>query len=160
MFQWGRLDDGHQIRTSSVTGVRSTTDIPGHSDFITNGSGTNDWRNPQRDVLWQGLSGINNPCPDGFRIPTIVEWQTESATWSSSNANGAYNSTLRLTLGGERYNSSGMLLGVGERANYWSSNSIFGSPRLSKKLYFENSFVNADASEYRAFGASVRCIKD
>ncbi|NGX84604.1 FISUMP domain-containing protein [Aequorivita sp. KMM 9714] len=159
LFQWGRLDDGHQTRTSSVTSVRSNNDIPGHNKFIASQS-FNDWRNPQNDALWQGLNGINNPCPNGFRLPTVDEWQTEVASWSSSNANGAFNFPLKLTIGGERYTSSGSLLGVGERGNYWSSTIITGFPKLSSKVYLSNTSVFTDAGDYRAFGASVRCIKE
>lgn len=34
LFQWGRLDDGHLIRTTSLTSTLSNTDVPGHSRFI------------------------------------------------------------------------------------------------------------------------------
>ena len=34
LYQWGRLTDGHQIRTSAVLSTQSTGDIPGHADFI------------------------------------------------------------------------------------------------------------------------------
>ncbi len=35
LFQWGRLDDGHQDRQSGTTSTLSNSDIPGHDDFIT-----------------------------------------------------------------------------------------------------------------------------
>jgi len=38
LFQWGRLDDGHQVRTSNTTTTLSTSDVPGHDDFITVGN--------------------------------------------------------------------------------------------------------------------------
>lgn len=64
LYQWGRLTDGHQIRTSTTTATLSTTDVPGNDSFITNGIGTQDWRDPQNDNLWQGVAGINNPGND------------------------------------------------------------------------------------------------
>jgi hypothetical protein len=67
LYQWGRGADGHQIRTSGTTDVTSDTDVPGHDDFITTNTSPYDWRSPQNDNLWQGVSGINNPCPDMFR---------------------------------------------------------------------------------------------
>jgi len=72
LYQWGREKDGHQLRTSSTTNNQSTSDIAGNALFITNPSNTiySDWRTPQNDNLWQGVNGINNPCPAGFRIPT------------------------------------------------------------------------------------------
>lgn len=53
LYQWGRGTDGHQIRTSGTTATLSSSDNPGHGDFITNGSSPNDWRSPQNDNLWQ-----------------------------------------------------------------------------------------------------------
>jgi type II secretory pathway pseudopilin PulG len=51
-FQWGRPDDGHQDRTSGTTATLAVSDQPGHSNFITNNSSPNDWRNPQNDDMW------------------------------------------------------------------------------------------------------------
>ena len=77
LYQWGRLGDGHQNRTSSVYNtVMSPNDIPGrgngHGDFITSTTLFKDWRNPQNLSLWQGLGSVNNPCPQGFRLPTVA----------------------------------------------------------------------------------------
>jgi hypothetical protein len=57
LYQWGRLTDGHEKRTSGTTSTLSSTDDPGHGDFITPGSPPWDWRSPQNDNLWQGVSG-------------------------------------------------------------------------------------------------------
>ncbi|MFA5195704.1 MAG: hypothetical protein WC401_07905, partial [Bacteroidales bacterium] len=73
LYQWGRGTDGHEKRNSVITITLATTDSPGHDDFITTSSSPNDWRSPQNDNLWQGLSGINNPCPSGYRLPTDAE---------------------------------------------------------------------------------------
>jgi len=89
LFQWGRLSDGHEcINWTSSSGsdgeeqnhetsTLSSTDDPGHDDFITNDSDPFDWRNPQNDNLWQGVSGTNNPCPSGYRLPTEAEWEAD-----------------------------------------------------------------------------------
>ncbi len=61
LYQWGRLTDGHQLRNSDVTTVLSTSDAPGHANFIINAPTPFDWRSPQNDNLWQGVNGINNP---------------------------------------------------------------------------------------------------
>lgn len=64
LYQWGRLTDGHQIRTPApaTTSTLSTTDVPLNGDFITIAEPPNDWRDPQNDNLWQGVDGINNPA--------------------------------------------------------------------------------------------------
>ena len=79
LYQWGRAADGHQIRNSSIISTQSSTDQPAHSHFIKNDV---DWRSPENTNLWQGVDGVNNPCPSGFRLPTIAEWETERSITS------------------------------------------------------------------------------
>lgn len=56
LFQWGRNDDGHQVRTSDLSATLSNSDTPGHGDFIVSFGGDNDdWRDPQNDNLWQPI---------------------------------------------------------------------------------------------------------
>src|SRR6056297_790033 len=86
LYQWGRAADGHESRTSGTTAALATSDTPGHGDFITSNSSPYDWRNPQNDNLWQGVSGTNNPCPSGYRLPTEAEWEEEVTSWGSYNA--------------------------------------------------------------------------
>jgi uncharacterized protein (TIGR02145 family) len=155
LYQWGRLEDGHESRTSSTTATLSSTDVPGHSDFITTSSSPDDWRSPQNDNLWQGVSGTNNPCPDGYRLPTETEWNAEIATWSSEDAAGAYGSVLKLTMTGFR-SSTGSISTVGTFGHYWTS-TVNGNN--SQYLYFYDSDAVLDDSE-RSYGYSVRCIKD
>ena len=56
LFQWGRGADGHQIRTSGMTAILSSSDNPGHSNFITPAASPYDWRSPQNPNLWQGVN--------------------------------------------------------------------------------------------------------
>jgi len=156
LYQWGRAADGHQSRTSGTTATLSTTDTPGHGDFIINGSSPYDWRSPQNDNLWQGLSGTNNPCPSGYRLPTEAEWEAERTSWGSNNAAGAFASPLKLPVAGYRSSSSGSLINVGSYGYYWSS-TVVGT--RSRYLYFGSSDANM-YSNHRAYGNSVRCLKD
>lgn len=158
-YQWGRLADGHQCTTSEDTNTRSTTDVPGHSKFIIHGAGAPyDWRNPQNINLWQGVNGINNPCPSGYRIPTYTEWQEEANSWSTKDAAGAFNSPLKLTLGGSR-NASNNYLDKGVRGYYHSSDSYYVS---FYNAYFNESLQidQTNTKRFRFTGESVRCIKD
>jgi hypothetical protein len=77
LYQWGRRADGHQCRNAAITNILSSTDQPAHGNFITVNSGDYDWRSPQNNQLWQGVKGINNPCPSGYRIPTEAELNEE-----------------------------------------------------------------------------------
>jgi len=157
-FQWGRLDDGHQTRTSETTTTFSTTDIPGHSSSIKTSSGHDDWRRSQNDNLWQGVNGINNPCPSGWRIPTETEWEAELSSWNSTanRIDDAYASPLKLTAGGFRYQSDVSLHSVGRTGNYWSS-TVWGTRAHSLNFYSDDAFMS---SGYRALGYSVRCVQD
>jgi prepilin-type N-terminal cleavage/methylation domain-containing protein/uncharacterized protein (TIGR02145 family) len=158
LFQWGRADDGHQVRSPApaTTATLATTDTPGHANFILNGSSLWDWRSPQNTNLWQGVSGVNNPCPSGWRIPTEAEWNTERLSWSSNNSAGAFASPLKLTLAGYRSLDNGSLSNVGSFGNYWAS-SVDGAD--SRGLYFLSSSA-AMYSSGRANGVTVRCLKD
>ena len=68
LYEWGRGTDGHQIRTSATMATLSSTDQPAEGKFITINSGNYDWRSPQNDNLWQGVNGVNNPCPSGWQL--------------------------------------------------------------------------------------------
>ncbi|MFA5644399.1 MAG: FISUMP domain-containing protein [Patescibacteria group bacterium] len=157
LFQWGRGDDGHQVRTSGTTVTRSSSDTPGHDDFIIYGSSPYDWRNPQSANLWQGVDGTNNPCPSGWRIPTEAEWAAEQETWSSSNSAGAFASLLKITVGGYRNCGLGALSSVNSDGSYWAS-TVSGTN--SYGLFFWEGGNGTLSGQYRAYGFSVRCIKD
>jgi hypothetical protein len=154
LYQWGRDSDGHESRTSNTTATTATSAAAGHGDFITAVAGTDyNWTDfADEDTLWQ--SGLNDPCPTGYRIPTEAELQTELTAFTS-NAAGAF-SALKLPLAGGRYYSNGALNFVGSHGYYWSSTV---SSTNARNLYFNSS--NAYVGNYnRAYGLSVRCIKD
>lgn len=155
LYQWGRGADGHEKRTSSTTSELSTTDDPGHGDFILTRS-SNDWRDPRNDYLWQGLSGINNPCPAGFRLPTTNEWDVERASWSNNEPADAFESPLKLVMAGQRKNEIEL---AGEWGRYWSSTTIYAG---SYDLYFTDDYDPKIfiVSDYRKSAFSVRCIQD
>jgi len=166
-YQWGRFSDGHQCTNSGITSVLSSTDQPGHGDFITValiGGSPYNWRNPKNDSLWQGINGINNPCPNGFRIPTTQEFQAEVALWSNASADGGFESVLKLPVAGRAPYESGnpqeypYISGIGSHGYFWTSNTNVtggGNIRL-------NNATQAYAWGFagRATGMSVRCIKD
>ncbi len=156
LYQWGRPTDGHQCRTSNTTATNATTDTPGHGDFILEGSSPFDWRVPQNDNLWQGVNGVNNPCPSGYRIPTEAELNAERLSWNTNNSAGAFGSPLKFPVAGYRNLSNGTLYGVGTDGYYWSS-TVSGTD--ARTLYINSSTASMD-SYARAEGFSVRCIKD
>jgi len=157
-YQWGREKDGHQLLTSSNTALEatSTTDSPGHGDFIITEISPFDWRIPQNGNLWQGVNGINNPCPNGFRIPTETEFNCERLSWSTNNAAGAYASPLKLQQAGHRERINGLVTDINAVGYYWSSTISGGKARC---LFFYSASTGIYSND-RAQGFSVRCIKD
>jgi uncharacterized protein (TIGR02145 family) len=162
LYQWGRRSDGHQCRNSTTTSTLSSTDQPGNANFITTSASPNDWRSPQNTNLWQGVNGVNNPCPSGYRLPTETELNNESLSWvqapiSSTNTSaGAFASPLKLPLAGNRFSSNGTLSSVGTGGRYWSSTVSITN---SRSLGFSSSNAGMSTNN-RASGFSVRCIKD
>ncbi|MFZ4545675.1 MAG: hypothetical protein ACOYOA_16620 [Saprospiraceae bacterium] len=157
LFQWGRRADGHQCRNSATTATISSTDQPGHANFIISPNAPNDWRSPQNDNLWQGVNGVNNPCPSSYRLPTAFELEEERMSWSSNNTAGAYASPLKLPLAGTRNGINGLISSLGSPGNYWSS-TAFGTYDNYLSFGTGNAFI--ENFGYRAYGLSVRCIKD
>jgi hypothetical protein len=155
LYQWGRDTDGHEKRNSGTTSTLSSSDSPGHGSFILAPSSPYDWRSPQNANLWQGVSGVNNPCPAGFRLPTDTEWETERASWGGNNYTGAYNSPLKLVPAGSRLRYNGTLNNA-DSGLYWSG-TVDGS--FSGLLYFDSGNAYMHSSN-RANGFSVRCLED
>lgn len=171
LFQWGRLADGHQLvawsgtsftalngtRTMSTLAQLPTSDNPGYPDYIDISSlslNGVDWRNPKNDLLWQGVSGINNPCPSGWRLPTMQEWADEGASWT--NYNSGFNSVLKLpSAGGRSYR--GAASQNGSESYYWSSDI---SNNQAKYMYLGFSSVSTSSTKYRAEALPIRCIQD
>jgi hypothetical protein len=151
LYQWGRGSDGHQCRNSATTNTTSSSDLPDHGDFILALS-TNDWRSPQNNNLWQGVNGINNPCPVGYRLPTETEINAERLSWISNNLTGAITSPLKLTAAGNRH----VVVSDVTEGLYWTS-SVNGTQ--SRYLNFAQS-EDRISSLQRIIANSVRCIKN
>jgi hypothetical protein len=156
LYQWGRGSDGHQCRNSATTNTLSSSDQPGHGDFILTSSSPNNWRSPENTNLWQGVNGVNNPCPSLYRLPTDAELNAERLSWISQNAAGAFASPLKLPVAGFRDHGSGILGSVGSFGTYWSS-TVSGS--VARRLFFDSGGAGRD-DQGRANGYSVRCLKD
>lgn len=172
LFQWGRGPDGHQVVSrigptdtdASGSVVTSTTEpyelssttSPGHSKWIIVGASPFDWKSPQNNDLWQGVSGINNPCPSGWRIATLAEWAAENLGTISE----AF-TKLNITLTGGRSGGNGSFFQTSGRGQYWASDidTSFGYS-LSGRTYIDTSGTTQGSSGSHATGMACRCIKD
>ncbi|WP_162262072.1 inverse autotransporter beta domain-containing protein [Bathymodiolus septemdierum thioautotrophic gill symbiont] len=163
LYQWGRKADGHEDRTKTSTSSTLTSDITNASTtlFITSAS---DWVNvdssgASRTAAWAD-GGSNDICPAGFSVPTDAELAadtTGATTTDIINSATAFSSFLKIPLAGFRARSNGTLNGVGTYALLWSR-SAYGSS-AARSLYIGGGGADF-ASDDRALGFSVRCIKD
>jgi len=164
LYQWGRGTDGHQIRTSEEPPRNrpSSSTSPSWNDgrpgtyFIKTEPNWYIGTDPSPNSLWQGVNGINNPCPCGYRLPTQAEWEAERATWSTKDAAGAFASPLKLPLAGMRSYGDGSLFRNDTWGYYWSQ-TVWSTYSVSLDLYSSDAETSI---RYRASGSSVRCIKE
>ena len=170
-YQWGRKGDGHEQPTSGTTATLSSTDDPGHGNFIVSPNSPWDWRLPQNDALWNAgsetspVKTANDPCPAGWRVPTQAEQALligANSYWGELNGvSGRYvlgggDQTLFLPAAGYRYCTNGSLSYVGTYGDYWSSTP--GSTDA-----YSLGFGGAHFDTYnsgRAFGRSIRCVAE
>lgn len=159
LFQWGRFSDGHELMDRTATGTTpvnnsithtvSPIPTPGHNHFIVGPNFTSSEVN-----LWNGINGVNNPCPVGFRIPNQTEINSLAQNPQVSDI------IKSLTFGNHRNRvygtvaarSFGYYLGINTTNNTSSSVRIYES---------NNEITNWSTNEsYYGYGMSVRCIKD
>jgi hypothetical protein len=169
LYQYGRGNDGHAsiewnssttgTPVNGVTMVQSSSDTPPNALFITDDNFPGRWRVPNNLNLWQGVNGINNPCPSGYRIPTRAEMVAEFTAYGINNSTTAYNSIHKFTTPGYRqYYGSGLLNVTGETG--WVANT--GSTDVTQAGYSAFYSTGAVAGGFGSFtsGNSVRCIKN
>ncbi len=168
LFQWGRWDDGHQLRNSQVVQAPSPNTPEGTSTtaggYIAGSPAW--WAGFSGGDTWSGASvaDVNasvgvDPCkaigPD-WKMPSQADWTSLVSSEAITNPSTAYNSHLKLPAGGFRSSSNGDFTYVGQRGYFWSSDT---SSSGGKYLYIGATLANPSAGAMRGQGSSVRCIK-
>ena len=166
LFQWGRKADGHELInfTDSATGVAvhgaltdALTDTPpSHASFITSTVFPNDWRINQDNSLWALESSSANPCPSGFRLPTVAEQTNLVSAAQINNEETAATSVLKITRPGLRHILDAEIHNTTFYGYYWSS-EVSGVYANLRPFSFEGT---GTLTVNRAYGFSVRCIKN
>ncbi|HEY0975948.1 MAG TPA: hypothetical protein VGE21_00645 [Flavobacteriales bacterium] len=168
LYQWGRWNDGHALRTSTtapVTGLSANDPTglgAGSALFITGNNPTDWWGGGSDADSWSGstataTNGID-PCSAlgaGWQLPERDDWVALLEAEGITNSATAFGSNLKLVLGGSREGVMGNLINVGSFANYWSSTP---NTAYAKNLTIGGDLVNPQDDALRSYGMSVRCL--
>ncbi|MGQ3537059.1 FISUMP domain-containing protein [Ornithobacterium rhinotracheale] len=176
MFQWQRKPDGHELYTwtsgtSAPTPKYSGTHArvnswtnPNTNQFIIPSSGSTwSWNYTGQGPwdLWQSGKS-NNPCPQGYHVPTKEEWQTlhqAIAGSTSSVSNNKMWSETSLSLPASGYRSYDASFSTqGSYGDYWSSSQ--NDSKNAWNVNFNSGNSNPSNDRDQADGFSVRCLKD
>ena len=172
LYQWGRIKDGHEKRNSETTEELQPSDYTG-GKFIKTVRPYNmhkskpTWTTARPLESWQ--NGINDPCPEGYRVPTSEELfsvlSRDGNIPNSVTRAYAFDNTLKLPAAGKRdYN--GDVVQDGTSLYYWSK-SVFPLyvegvyPVYSLSTGFDGQVAEISATQQDSVykGYSVRCIK-
>ncbi|PIF44017.1 putative secreted protein (Por secretion system target) [Chryseobacterium sp. 52] len=167
LFQWGRWDDGHQLRNSATaapTSPNSPDGLAGVNAFII--GSTSWWGTFAATDKWTASNPANvsnnigaDPCKavgPGWKMPSQAEWTAIVNSENMANPGTAYNSHLKLPASGYRSSSNGALTFAGQRGYFWSSDT---SNSGGKYLYVGSTIANPSSGAMRGQGSAVRCIK-
>lgn len=116
--------------------------------------------------IWtiKDYSAMRWPCPEGFHVPLITEWQWLKTImdWLSLTTWDSWRTNLHMPFAGNRLYNDGAVYDQGSNARYWSSSPRGGSSRPNDVwlLAFNSSYVNPSGNITRAYGLSLRCFKD
>ena len=152
-YQWGKPTDGHQFINSPVTGTLTSGDTPNPGVFYSNGT---IWQSTTNTNLWNGVNGINNPCPSGWRLPTYAEWTSFINSLSPAKGSTAYSSSLKLPGQGGRDR------GGTQSPQYGNTNSIYWSADGSVRNWdhYSGGYQTDIIGNQTAYGAAVRCVQN
>lgn len=167
LFQWGRWDDGHQLRNSAMVSAPSSNTPDGLGNDTGFIIGTPAWWSAfSATDKWSASSPLNvsndngaDPCQvlgKTWKIPSQAEWAAIVSSENIANPGTAYDSHLKLPASGYRSSSNGILTFVGQRGYFWSSDT---SNSGGKYLYIGSTIANASSGAMRGQGSALRCIK-
>jgi uncharacterized protein (TIGR02145 family) len=169
-WQWGRKgpDPGQWYNTNTANfahGPNGPRDGEANSGEITGWDQTD-----APDGAWSDShKTANDPCPEGFRVPTKAHWdgvlnnniQSTVGLWENSAVNYSsarfFGEDLMLPAAGFRNGTSGALFGRGDGGYYWC-NSEYNSLSAWYLNFFSGNAHTT--SGYRRDGFSIRCIED
>jgi len=159
-WQWGRSAEAAAGPTGPDAGQANNSIV----------SGWNTANAPNGSWVQNGTQTTDDPCPAGYRVPTIAEWAGVIANNTKTNvgsfsdyatnygAGKKFGDQLMLPAAGFRYFDGGALLYRGDRGYYWSSTE-HDNNLGARDLYFNSSGAFTDYGG-RSIGLSVRCVAE
>lgn len=185
LFQWGRAMDGHQKRNSDTTYTKLASINEISNKFIVASSDVNDFyryfpfssvaidfkTKNNKPTLWQpALETVNNPCPKGFRIPTLQEFLDELQIGTINEVNTpekAFNHFLKIPKTNQQRPLEGItrsLSGVDYFCYFWTATLTYDE---TKGAYYPNAVAlsktgnppTAIVFDKPVLGNNLRCIK-
>jgi len=153
-IQWGR-NDGWWTTTGAATDWQARNDNSWGGGTTTKTAWTWATVSAANQILMKG------PCIGSYHIPTDFEWVTavnlvtgKTSGWVAWDITTLQN-TLKLPTPGHRSYSNGSIISLG-KGYYWSSSP---NTTYSYYLFFSTAIYPSDF-DVRAFGKSVRCLKN
>ena len=186
MYQWGRKYGSGYSGSDAVTPtvvdggvtVEDGRDPDNADKFFKPGSSGNDWLATSDDKLWNAgtedapVKTENDPCPDGWRVPTYKELnslQSRKSSWTTNEEgqNGYWFSMtatpdqkIFLPAAGRIAKSFGEWGVEDDRTTngyYWSSKPYNNG---AANYLGTSKYSVGGNSNYRVYGYSVRCVKE
>ncbi|OPB92544.1 hypothetical protein [Elizabethkingia occulta] len=127
---------------------------------------------PKANGSWDDAAKtVNDPCPAGYRIPTMYDFQglgtyntiTHIGTWTSSPANYStgvmFGKFLFLPAAGYRNQTNGALVSRGLISYYAGTTSSGGTGNVGGG-YISSGFVGSIGNVLRTYGYAVRCVAE
>jgi uncharacterized protein (TIGR02145 family) len=114
------------------------------------------------------MKSVYDPCPSGWRVPANLSANDAGSPWKGfTDKNGgtfsggySWNANAKYPAAGSRQDKDGMFDGsAGSEGSYWSASPEAGGNN-ALYLYFYNGFVDIAYTSGRAYGYSVRCVKE
>jgi hypothetical protein len=150
-YQWGRGSDGHQLITSGTTTTTTSGQNASHGSFNT---GNNFWSSGLTNDFWNGLNGINNPCPTGWRLPTSSEITSFISNNSGLTEASAYSSVLKMPASMGRDRNTALVNGNNANNLYWMS---YGTGAVGLQ-FSSGGYVFFD--QQPNYGGAIRCVQN